>query len=97
AASNRAPPPPAVHADRDRAERDRGPEGHDPLRRVRAEDRHAIALAHAMALRERTRHLGHELSMLPVREAPGPGAVAEDEVLRVAERRAAIQEGAQIG
>ena len=73
--------PPAVHADRDRAEAHGRPEGDDPLGRVRAEDRDPVARADAVAVAQGGRHRRHRSEVLGV----GDAAVPVDAVLDVAE------------
>src|SRR4030095_1241273 len=67
-----------VQADRDRAEADGGPEGRDPLRAVRREDRDAIAGADAEAFAQRRRDGRHVAQIVGVRDA---AAVVGDEIL----------------
>jgi len=84
--------PPAVHADRDRAERERRPERDDPFGAVRGEDRDAIALADSEALDEGLRDGRHHLPVLRERE---PQLVA-DEILVVTEAERALEQRPQV-
>ena len=86
---------PPVESDRDRTEADRRPERDDPLGRVGAEDRDAIAAADAVVVAQHGRGRCDEPLVLGERE-PSPGvAVGEREVFGVAEATRADEQIAQ--
>ena len=73
------PGPPAVQAGDDRAAHDAGPDRERVLDGVRARDRHAVALAHAVFVGEHRGVRRDATGKLPV----GDDLVAEDEIRRV--------------